>query len=171
MAVKSDVSRGLLTPGLQANLALSPLWGECQPSYIYMRAFFPRITPPPSWWLKGNLIFRSSAPTALGYDTRKWKKPKPSLCPSGGLLGERAARGQGQRAVCCFLGSSNRRKTEPTLPFAKARQASHEFSGSSWSEGSGRGGGASGVLSLTLGDAGAFPDSLWEETQEGTPAL
>lgn len=139
MAVKSDVSRGLLTPGLQANLALSPPWGECQPSYIYMRAFSPRITPPPSWWLKGNLIFRSSAPTALGYDTRKRKKPKASPCPSGVLLGERAARSRGQRAVWCFLGSSNRRKTEPTSLFAKARQASHEFSSSSWSEGSGRG--------------------------------
>lgn len=40
MAVKSDVSQGLVTSGLQAHPALSPLGTSVSPSYIYMRGLF-----------------------------------------------------------------------------------------------------------------------------------
>lgn len=65
--------------------------------------------PPSSQLLKGNLICRSSAGTALGYDMRKWKKKKskPKLCPSV-VLRERAGVGQGQSECAVVLGLSKR---------------------------------------------------------------
>lgn len=111
---KSDVSQGLLTPGLQASLALSPPWGR-SPSYICMRGLFSADHATPSRLLKGNLICRSSVRTALGYDMRKWGggrkeksqvQPLPFSCPESVL-----APAKDRAGVPRLWGAASRRDT------------------------------------------------------------
>ena len=112
---KSDVSRGVLTPGLPL---LSPflLRGAVSPSYICMRGLFSADHATPSRLLKGNLICRSSVRTALGYGMRKRgikRKEKsqvqtlPFSCPKSVL-----ALAKDRAGVPQFGGSASRRETE-----------------------------------------------------------
>lgn len=79
MAVKSDVSQGGADPRGSKPIWPSLLRGVVSAViHLHEGPFSPQIKLPPSRRLKGNLICTSSARTALGHDTRKWKKsPRP----------------------------------------------------------------------------------------------